>query len=69
VSHEQLSGTNRRLRESNWIAEPRASSQPSATLATFFGGDMVVMGSSFIAQKEELDGYHACSPISWSQPY
>lgn len=37
--------------------------------ATFLPGAMVVMSGSFIAQKEELDGYHACRPISRSEAY
>jgi hypothetical protein len=35
--------------------------------ANFLPSATVVMSGSYIAQKEELDGYHACCPISRSE--
>jgi hypothetical protein len=46
---------------------PRGAMEALFSLGQFAGA--IVMDGSFFVQKEELDGYHACCPISWSQAY
>jgi hypothetical protein len=68
-SQDRPPGPNLRLQVRASIAGPKAQLKAYAGLATYFAGAMVVMICRFVAQKEKLDGYDACCPISRPEAY